>query len=76
MEKSSFQYNVRKKSGDVGFTATVIQFPVKVSYASTAHKFQGASLLAPTKVVMDLNSTFEAAQCYVMLSRIQELGKF
>ena len=75
LEKSSFQYNVRKKSGDVGFTATVIQFPVKVAYASTAHKFQGASLLSPTKVVMDLNSTFEAAQCYVMLSRVQELGK-
>ena len=75
LERFSMQYNVRHKSGDVGATATVVQFPVKVAFAVTAHKIQGASISSPAKVVMDLNSTFEPAQCYVMLSRIQKLGK-
>ena len=75
LDRFSMQYNVRHKSGDIGFTATVIQFPIKVAFAVTAHKIQGASIASPAKVVMDLNSTFEAAQCYVMLSRVQELGK-
>ena len=76
IDRFSMQYNVRHKSGDIGFTATVVQFPVKVAFAVTAHKIQGASIPSPSKVVLDLNSTFEAAQCYVMLSRVQQLGKF
>ena len=76
LERFSMQYNVRKKSGDIGFTATIVQFPIKIAFAVTAHKIQGASISSPAKVVMDLNSTFEPAQCYVMLSRIQQLGKF
>ena len=75
LEKVSFQYNVRRNSGEVGFAATVVQFPVKVAFASTAHKFQGATVPTPATVLMDLNSTFEPGQCYVMLSRIQQLGK-
>ena len=76
IERFSMQYNVRHKSGDIGFSATVVQFPVKVAFAVTAHKIQGASITSPSKVVLDLNSTFEPAQCYVMLSRVQQLGKF
>ena len=76
IERFSMQYNVRHKSGDIGFSATVVQFPVKVAFAVTAHKIQGASIASPSKVVLDLNSTFEPAQCYVMLSRVQQLGKF
>ena len=41
----------------------------------TAHKIQGASILAPSTVAMNLNSTFEAAQVYVMLSRIQKIDQ-
>merc|ERR1712155_322568 len=71
IEKVSVQYALRKKSGNVGTTATVIQFPVRLAHAITAHKIQGQSIIFPTRVAMDLNSVFEAGQAYVMLSRIQ-----
>ena len=71
IEKVSVQYTLRKKSGNVGSTATVIQFPVRLAHAITAHKIQGQSIIFPTTVAMDLNSVFEAGQAYVMLSRIQ-----
>ena len=75
IERMSLQYSLSAKSGDVGSTATLIQFPIKLAYAVTAHKVQGQSIQAPNKVVMDLNSTFQCAQSYVMLSRIQTIDQ-
>ena len=49
LDRFSMQYNVRQKSGDVGFSATVVQFPIKVAFAVTAHKIQGASIPSPSK---------------------------
>ena len=69
----SNQYTLRKKSGDVGTIATVIQFPVKLAFAITSHKIQGQTIPWPMSVVLDLNSTFEDAQAHVMLSRVQQL---
>ena len=73
LERFSLQYNIRDKSGEVGSTATVVQFPIKLAFAMTVHKVQGATIPAPAKVIMDIDSTFEAAMCYVMLSRVQQL---
>ena len=73
IERIQFQYNIRKKSGDVGSAAILIQFPVKVSNRVTAHKIQGNTLASPTKVAMDFRNAFQSAQTYVMLSRIQRI---
>ena len=73
IERVSNQYGLRKKSGDVGATATVIQFPVKLAFAITSHKIQGQTIPWPMTVVLDLNSIFEDAQAHVMLSRVQRL---
>ena len=73
IERVAIQYTIRKRSGEVGATATVIQFPVKLAFAITSHKIQGQTIPMPTKVVLDLNSVFEDAQAYVMLSRVQQL---
>ena len=75
IERVSIQYTLRKKSGNVGSTATVIQFPVRLAHAITAHKIQGQSLLYPIKAAMDIDSVFEAGQAYVMLSRIQSIDQ-
>ena len=75
IERTAIQYTVRKKSGDVGYTATVVQFPVRLAFAITAHKVQGQSILHPTTVAMDLESVFAAAQAYVMLSRVQSIDQ-
>ena len=75
IDRVSFQYSISNSSGDVGSTATLIQFPVSLAHAVTAHKVQGQSIPHPLTVVMDINSTFEAAQSYVMLSRIQRIDQ-
>ena len=75
IERVTNQYALRKKSGDVGSSALVIQFPVKLASAITAHKIQGQTIPKPSKVVLDLNSVFEDAQAHVMLSRVQCLDQ-
>ena len=73
LERVSWQYSLTKrgKNKNGGTTATVIQFPLRVAHGITAHKIQGQSILFPAKVAMDLQTVFEPAQAYVMLSRIQ-----
>ena len=71
IERVSFQYTLGGRKTEVGTTATVIQFPVRLAYAITAHKIQGQTFVSPATVAMDLNSVFEHGQAYVMLSRVQ-----
>ena len=37
LERMSFQYSIRNKSGHVGSTATVVQFPIRVRFHSIIH---------------------------------------
>ena len=71
IERINFQYTLRSNSSEVGMTATLFQFPIRLSHAITAHKIQGQTFVYPLKVSMDINSVFEAGQAYVMLSRVQ-----
>ena len=73
IERVANQYTLRKKGGDVGTTATVIQFPIKLAFAITSHKIQGQTIPWPIIVVLDIQSIFEDAQAHVMLSRVQQL---
>ena len=73
IERVNIQYTLRKRSGDAGATATVVQFPVKLAFAITSHKIQGQTIPSPTKVVLDLNPIFEDAQAYIVLSRVKQL---
>ena len=73
IERVTLNYSIRKRGGAVGSTATLVQFPLKLAHAITAHKIQGQTIPKPLKVGFDINSIFEEAQGYVMLSRVQEL---
>ena len=73
IERSSVNHSLRKRGGSVGSTATLVQFPVKLAYAITAHKIQGQTIPKPMTVAYDIDSIFEEGQGYVMLSRVQEL---
>ena len=53
-------------------TASVQQFPVIISFASTTHKIQGETFVAPRKVAIDLRSVFGPSQAYVMMGRVQK----
>ena len=73
IERVTVNYAIRKRGGNVGSTATLIQFPIKLAHAITSHKIQGQTVPKPLKVAYDIASVFEEAQGYVMLSRVQEL---
>ena len=42
-------------------------------YCTQASRSDCSNVASPQKVVIDIKSVFEAAQAYVMLSRVQEL---
>ena len=73
IERVMFQYSLSKKKSAASNTAKLVQFPLKLCFATTAHKFQGQTVVKPNKIVVDLKSVFGAAQAYVMLSRVQSL---
>ena len=73
IEKVSFSYTLSKKSTVGSSKPTLIQFPIKVAQAITAHKIQGQTIPQPLKVALDLASIFDDAQGYVVLSRVEDL---
>ena len=73
IRRMQFNYTIGRKKGDIGSSALVIQFPIRVCYAVSAHKIQGGTFEEPATVAMDLRSVFEPAQAYVMLSRVQAI---
>ena len=70
IEKVNFSFSISKSKTSVINTANVIQFPIKLAFACTAHKIQGATIPKPKKMIIDVSDTWMAAICYVMLSRI------
>ena len=69
IEKVNFSFSISKSKTSVVNTANVIQFPIKLAFACTAHKSQGSTIHKPQKAIMNVNDTFDAAMVYVMLSR-------
>ena len=65
-----FEYNVVSKRG-YGHTAKaiLIQFPLNLCYAQTAHRMQGQTVRAGTKVVLHWSKRMQNGMAYVMLGR-------
>ena len=70
LERVMFQYSLGKKNSKVSNTAKIVQFPMRLCFATTAQKFQGQTVVKPNKICVDLKSVFAAAQAYVLLSRV------
>ena len=73
IEKVNFSFSISKCKKSVINTASVIQFPVKLAFACTAHKVQGLTIPKPLKLIINVMDTFAAAMVYVMLSRVCSL---
>ena len=72
IEKVSISYSLSCKLTTAS-SAVLIQFPIKIAQAITAQKIQGQTIPKPLNIAVDIASVFEAAQAYVMLSRIEAL---
>ena len=74
IEKIEFNFSMSKKQTN-NQMLTAMQFPLKLSFACTAHKMQGATVCKPDPLILDLRHIMEPAQGYVMLSRVQALNQ-
>ena len=68
-----FQYSLSKSKSAGLASAVIIQYPLRLAFASTAHKVQGLTVKKPNSLVVDLRSVRESAQAYVILSRVQAI---
>ena len=75
IELIEFQYSLSRKGNQASATAIALQFPLKLAFAATAHKVQGMTVKKPNYLVVDLRTVREAAQAYVILSRVQALSQ-
>ena len=66
-----FRFNLSKNPTSQNDVMTATQFPLKLAFACTAHKMQGSTIPKPEPLVADLKSVREAAQGYVIMSRVQ-----
>jgi len=75
IEKVNFSFSISKSKKSVVSNASVIQFPLKLAFACTAHKVQGLTISKPRKAILNVNDTFAPAMVYVMLSRVCALSQ-
>ena len=72
--KQDLEYQVFSRKGyGHAARAKVIQFPLKLFYASTAHKMQGQTIKAGSKVVIHWHKNMTNGMAYVMLGRCEKL---
>ena len=69
----TFSYSLGKPQKTHTTNVRLLQFPVKLAWATTAHKIQGQTIPKPNLLVADFQSIFAKGQAYVILSRIQSL---
>jgi ATP-dependent exoDNAse (exonuclease V) alpha subunit len=72
VERYNLTYTLSGRAG-VGSTANLVQFPLRLAHALTAHKTQGQTYKMPMTIAVDLRDVFEAAQGYVMCGRPEKL---
>ena len=75
IEKVNFSFSISKSKKSMINTAMVIQFPIKLAFACTAHKIQGSTISKPQKAIINVSDSFGAAMVYVMLSRVCALSQ-
>ena len=76
IRRVSLEYSNSTLSKEHTAKVKLIQFPIRLAWAITAHKIQGQTIKHPRPVGIDINSTFgqgQASQAYIMLGRTENL---
>ena len=68
IERHELQYQPRAT-----IRCKVLQFPLKLSYSSTAHSMQGMTVKKGSPLVVHFSKKFQEGMAYVMLSRCEKL---
>ena len=63
----------KKVSVGIKIVDKVKTVPVKMAWASTIHKIQGATVEAPTKVVVDMKKFTDIRVLYVAITRVEQI---
>lgn len=73
---SMLEYPIPYKKGykSHGASCKITQIPLRLAWASTAHKVQGATFKRGSKVVVHGDKTLTPGMAYVMLSRVQDVN--
>lgn len=72
--RQELEYQITSRSGKSHAPrAKIIQFPLKLSWANTAHKMQGTTVKKGSKLVVHWNKKFKPGMAYVMLGRCESL---
>ena len=72
IKKIEFDFQLREGGTS---TATAINFPLRLAWATTCHKIQGHTVKNPEKLMLDLKCWLQPAMVYVALSRVQCLDQ-
>ena len=68
------EFDFQLKEGGTS-TATAMNFPLRLAWATTCHKIQGHTVKYPEKLILDLKCWLQPAMVYVALSRVQCLDQ-
>ena len=69
------EVNFNQSKNKDGAQGTAVNFPLKLCFATTAHKIQGSTVKKPTSLVLHLHGYLRSAMGYVMFSRVQCLAQ-
>lgn len=75
IKKMSYEYSIGSKSNDNVTHLKVIQFPLKLAWASTVHKYQGQTVVFPRKLVGHMEKIKQKSQAYVLFRRVQSVDQ-
>ena len=64
ISRVEFSYSLSNRNLSASSSAKVIQFPLRLALAATAHKFQGQTVLKPRKMILDFHKLRNEAQGY------------
>lgn len=73
MSAQSFDQQQKNRNKDHGATVKVHQFPLRLAWASTGHKLQGATIKKGSNIVAHGHRNMPDGLYYVMLSRTQAM---